>query len=71
VLLLQLGTTFFKLPGSELDTGEDEVEGLKRLMTEIQGRQNGVLKDWVIDDALGTSGDQILNLLSIRIFHNI
>ena len=71
MLLLQLGTTFFKLPGSEPDPGEDEVEGLKRLMTEIQGRQNGVLKDWVIDDALGTSGDQILNLLSIRIFHNI
>ena len=71
MLLLQLGTTFFKLPGSEPDPGEDEVEGLKRLMTEIQGRQNGVLKDWVIDDDLGTSGDQILNLLSIRIFHNI
>ena len=71
MLLLHLGTTFFKLPGSEPDPGEDEVEGLKRLMTEIQGRQNGVLKDWVIDDALGTSGDQILNLLSIRIFHNI
>ena len=71
MLLLHLGTTFFKLPGSELNPGEDEVEGLKRLMTEIQGRQNGVLKDWVIDDALGTSGDQILNLLSIRIFHNI
>ncbi|MBZ3889982.1 Cleavage and polyadenylation specificity factor subunit 5 [Sciurus carolinensis] len=34
VLLLQLGTTFFKLPGGELNPGEDEVEGLKRLMTE-------------------------------------
>ncbi|XP_071198242.1 cleavage and polyadenylation specificity factor subunit 5-like [Salvelinus alpinus] len=34
VLLLQLGTTFFKLPGGELNAGEDEVEGLKRLMTE-------------------------------------
>ncbi|KAG7230505.1 hypothetical protein INR49_024614 [Caranx melampygus] len=34
VLLLQLGTTFFKLPGGELSPGEDEVEGLKRLMTE-------------------------------------
>jgi len=34
VLLLQLGTTFFKLPGGELNPGEDEVEGLKRLLTE-------------------------------------
>lgn len=35
VLLLQLGTTFFKLPGGELSAGEDEVEGLKRLLTEV------------------------------------
>ncbi len=26
VLLLQLGTTFFKLPGGELKPGEDEVK---------------------------------------------
>lgn len=36
VLLLQLGTTFFKLPGGELNAGEDEVEGLKRLLTEVK-----------------------------------
>jgi len=35
VLLLQLGTTFFKLPGGELNPGEDEIEGLKRLLTEV------------------------------------
>ena len=35
VLLLQLGTTFFKLPGGELNPGEDEAEGLKRLLTEV------------------------------------
>lgn len=35
VLLLQLGTTFFKLPGGELNAGEDEVDGLKRLLTEV------------------------------------
>uniref|UniRef100_H0XZ25 Cleavage and polyadenylation specificity factor subunit 5 n=1 Tax=Otolemur garnettii TaxID=30611 RepID=H0XZ25_OTOGA len=46
VLLLQLGTTFFKLPGGELNPGEDEVEGLKHLMTEILGGQDGVLQDW-------------------------
>nr|XP_045056157.2 cleavage and polyadenylation specificity factor subunit 5-like [Desmodus rotundus] len=53
VLLLQLGTTFFKLPGGELNPGEDEVEGLKCLMTEILGCQDGVLQDWVIDDCIG------------------
>ncbi|ELK30249.1 Cleavage and polyadenylation specificity factor subunit 5 [Myotis davidii] len=52
VLLLQLGTTFFKRPGDELNPGEDEVEGLKRLMTEILGRQDGVLQDWAIDDCI-------------------
>uniref|UniRef100_A0A2I3H183 Cleavage and polyadenylation specificity factor subunit 5 n=1 Tax=Nomascus leucogenys TaxID=61853 RepID=A0A2I3H183_NOMLE len=54
VLLLQLGTTFFKLPGGELNRGEDEVEGLKCLMTEILGRQDGVLQDWVIDGCIGS-----------------
>ncbi|KAI8431424.1 hypothetical protein MSG28_015944 [Choristoneura fumiferana] len=37
VLLLQLGTAFFKLPGGELNPGEDEIEGLKRLLTETLG----------------------------------
>ena len=36
VLLLQLGTTFFKLPGGELNTGEDPVDGLKRLLNEVR-----------------------------------
>nr|XP_058151472.1 cleavage and polyadenylation specificity factor subunit 5-like [Dasypus novemcinctus] len=53
VLLLQLGTTFFKLPGGELNPGEDAVEGLKLLMTEILGRQDGVLQDPGIDDCIG------------------
>ena len=54
VLLLQLGTTFFKLPGKismrkedgsfgiisggELNPGEDSIEGLKRLLNETLGR---------------------------------
>ncbi|XP_018912663.1 cleavage and polyadenylation specificity factor subunit 5 isoform X2 [Bemisia tabaci] len=53
VLLLQLGTTFFKLPGGELSPGEDEVEGLKRLLTETLGRQDGVKQDWVVEDTIG------------------
>jgi cleavage and polyadenylation specificity factor subunit 5 len=35
VLLLQLGTTFFKLPGGELNQNEDPIEGLKRLLNEV------------------------------------
>ena len=31
VLLLQLGTTFFKLPGGELKPGEDEVSKLQEV----------------------------------------
>eukprot|EP00092_Neocalanus_flemingeri_P004583 GFUD01004934.1.p2 GENE.GFUD01004934.1~~GFUD01004934.1.p2 ORF type:complete len:225 (+),score=64.55 GFUD01004934.1:85-759(+) len=53
VLLLQLGTTFFKLPGGELNPGEDEVEGLKRLMTETLGRSDGSSTDWTIEDTIG------------------
>merc|ERR1712036_118861 len=55
VLLLQLGTTFFKLPGGELNPGEDETDGLKRLMTETLGKQADAgsaaatnPKDWVV-----------------------
>ncbi len=58
VLLLQLGTTFFKLPGGELNPGEDEVEGLKRLMTETLGRAEGNPaatgpQEWVVEDTIG------------------
>eukprot|EP01125_Pyxidicula_operculata_P016610 TRINITY_DN573_c0_g1_i2.p1 TRINITY_DN573_c0_g1~~TRINITY_DN573_c0_g1_i2.p1 ORF type:complete len:175 (+),score=31.60 TRINITY_DN573_c0_g1_i2:25-525(+) len=30
ILLLQIGNTFFKLPGGKLRAGESEIEGLKR-----------------------------------------
>lgn len=65
VLLLQLGTTFFKLPGGELNPGEDEVDGLKRLMTETLGRQpdtpggaaaaatSSGPQEWVVEDTIG------------------
>jgi len=53
VLLLQLGTTFFKLPGGELNPGEDECEGLKRLMTETLGRPESGGADWVVEDTIG------------------
>lgn len=53
IFLLQLGTTFFKLPGGELNAGEDEVEGLKRLLTEILCREDGTKQEWVIEDTIG------------------
>jgi len=54
VLLLQLGSTFFKLPGGELTPGEDEVEGLKRLMSETLGRTDGsAATDWTVEDTIG------------------
>merc|ERR1712107_103019 len=53
VLLLQLGTTFFKLPGGELNPGEDPVSGLKRLLTETLGRQDGAPMDWSIEHTIG------------------
>ncbi|EPY89882.1 Cleavage and polyadenylation specificity factor subunit 5 [Camelus dromedarius] len=53
VLLPQLPTAFFKLPGGELNPREDEVEGLKCLMTEILDHQDAVLQDWVTDYCIG------------------
>ena len=43
VLLLQLGTTVFRSPGCELNPEEDEVGGLKCLMSETMGDQDGAL----------------------------
>jgi len=52
VLLLQLGHTFFKLPGGELNPSEDEVDGLKRLLNDTLGRQDGVANEWGIEDTI-------------------
>lgn len=52
VLLLQLGTPFFTLPDGEFNP-EDEVEGLKCLMTETLDHQGGVPQDRIIDDYIG------------------
>ncbi|UJR28676.1 hypothetical protein I4U23_009905 [Adineta vaga] len=54
VLLLQLGTTFFKLPGGELNPGEDSIEGLKRLLNETLGRPDSVQQNtWLVEDVIG------------------
>ncbi|CAF2065263.1 unnamed protein product [Rotaria magnacalcarata] len=54
VLLLQLGTTFFKLPGGELNPGEDSIEGLKRLLNETLGRPDSTQQNnWLVEDVIG------------------
>ncbi|PAV61015.1 hypothetical protein WR25_04377 [Diploscapter pachys] len=53
VLLLQIGSTFFKLPGGELNPGEDEVDGMKRLLDETLGRTDGGKNEWTIEDEVG------------------
>lgn len=54
ILLLQLGTTFFKLPGGELNQNEDQVDGLKRLLTKTLGCPDGApIMSWVIEDIIG------------------
>ncbi|KAK0425932.1 hypothetical protein QR680_009463 [Steinernema hermaphroditum] len=54
ILLLQIGSTFFKLPGGELNPGEDEVEGLRRILTETLGREDGESNQWIVEDAIGS-----------------
>lgn len=50
VLLLQLGASFFKLPGCELRPGEDDIDGLKACLTSTLGRTGDTSMDWCIDD---------------------
>ncbi|KAL6049464.1 Pre-mRNA cleavage factor Im subunit 2, variant 2 [Balamuthia mandrillaris] len=53
VLLLQIGNTFFKLPGGRLQPGEDAVDGLKRKLSKKLApthlHQN---LDWEVGDLL-------------------
>ncbi|KAL5257338.1 hypothetical protein ACHWQZ_G012311 [Mnemiopsis leidyi] len=51
VLLLQLGTSFFKLPGVEVAPGEDEVECLKTCLSETLGRQGDTIH-WGVDEMI-------------------
>jgi len=54
VLLLQLGTTFFKLPGGELNPNENSVEGLKRLLNETLGKVDSQSQNnWIIEETIG------------------
>ncbi|MFH4974170.1 hypothetical protein AB6A40_000879 [Gnathostoma spinigerum] len=55
VLLLQIGQSFFKLPGGELHVGESEVDGLKRILSEMFGRPNCPPPNdlWTVEDCIG------------------
>ncbi|CAI5460660.1 unnamed protein product [Closterium sp. Yama58-4] len=52
ILLLQIGNSFFKLPGGRLKPGEDEVEGLKRKLTSKLGPSVSILPvpDWQVGE---------------------
>ncbi|KHN76468.1 Cleavage and polyadenylation specificity factor subunit 5 [Toxocara canis] len=57
VLLLRVGQNFFKLPGGELIPGEDEVSGIKRILTELFGRssndERALNQQWKVAEAIG------------------
>eukprot|EP00252_Welwitschia_mirabilis_P013192 TRINITY_DN29110_c0_g1_i1.p1 TRINITY_DN29110_c0_g1~~TRINITY_DN29110_c0_g1_i1.p1 ORF type:complete len:202 (+),score=29.64 TRINITY_DN29110_c0_g1_i1:535-1140(+) len=55
ILLLQIGNTFFKLPGGRLKTGEPEIEGLKRkLSSKLAPTSSSVSYDWEIGECAAT-----------------
>ncbi|GMH40677.1 hypothetical protein BSKO_08581 [Bryopsis sp. KO-2023] len=54
VLLLQIGNTFFKLPGGRLRPGEDEIAGLKRKLTNNLSPPNpGLGPEWEVGECIG------------------
>jgi cleavage and polyadenylation specificity factor subunit 5 len=55
VLLLQIGNTFFKLPGGRLKPGEAEIEGLKKKLTsKIAATIAAYQPNWEIGELLCT-----------------
>lgn len=57
VLLLQLGpsasgVTFFKLPAGELEEGENDHDGMKRIVNNVLGRTDEVQTDWQVADVV-------------------
>lgn len=55
MLLLQIGSAFFKLPGGRLRPGEGEVEGLLRKLNTAMAPEADHLKpDWRVGEVLGT-----------------
>ncbi|KAL7072190.1 hypothetical protein ACQ4LE_008710 [Meloidogyne hapla] len=52
VLLLQIGSTFFKLPGGELGATENEVDGLKRILSDTLGKEDTPKSQWIVEDTI-------------------
>jgi cleavage and polyadenylation specificity factor subunit 5 len=51
ILLLQIGNSFFKLPGGRLKPGENEIEGLKRKLTsKLAPTASSIQPDWQIGE---------------------
>jgi cleavage and polyadenylation specificity factor subunit 5 len=51
ILLLQIGNSFFKLPGGRLKTGENEIEGLKRKLTsKLAPTASSIQPDWQVGE---------------------
>jgi len=53
VLLLQIGNTFFKLPGGKVKPGESDIDGLKRKLDSKlapPGESYTEKPDWIIED---------------------
>ena len=46
------GTTFFKLPSGELNPGEDEVDGMIRIVNNTLGRDDGVITEWSVEEVV-------------------
>ena len=42
------------VPGGELNAGEDEIDGLKRILSETLGRTDGHPQEWTVEDLIGT-----------------
>ena len=55
ILLLQIGTAFFKLPGGRLRPGESDVEGLlRKLTTHLSPEAEHLKPDWQVGEVIGT-----------------
>ncbi|KAI6174727.1 Cleavage and polyadenylation specificity factor subunit 5 [Aphelenchoides bicaudatus] len=54
ILLIQIGSSFFKLPGGELKPDEEEAEGLKRILTETLGSEETEIDQWTIEECIAT-----------------
>jgi len=55
VLLLQIGSAYFKLPGGRLRQGEGEFEGLRRKLTnKLSPTEENYQLDWQVGDLFAT-----------------